>query len=198
MGDPRRLKKKYKKPKRLWDKERIKEESKLMRKYGLKNMRELWIATAELRKVRREARRLLALSEEERVQLSKNILNKLNRLNILPETAGIDDILSLSVESFLERRLQTLVYKKGLAKTIKQARQLITHGFIAVNGRKVTSPGTIITKALEDKIGYYKPINLEPPTQVEKEEQPKESNEEKQEVVEEKGQESQSEEVKEE
>ncbi len=170
MGDPRRLKKKYKKPKKLWDKDRIKDESKLVKTYGLKNMRELWIADAELRKVRREARRLLALSEEEREKQSKNVLGKLNRLSILSDSADIDDVLSLTVESFLERRLQTLVYKKGLAKTIKQARQLITHGFIAVNGRKVTSPGMIIPKALEDKISYYKPINLDQPL-------PKDTNE---------------------
>ena len=77
-------------------------------------------------------------------------------MGILPENATLDDILNLSVEDFLERRLQTMVYRQGLAKTIKQARQFITHGHIAVDGRRVTSPSFIITKELESKISFYK------------------------------------------
>ncbi len=183
MGDPRRLSKKYKKPRKLWDKKRILEESKLKREYGLKNTREVWIAQAELRKVRREARKLLALPEEIREKEARVILSKLERLNILPGTATIDDILSLTVRDFLERRLQTIVWRKGLAKTPKQARQLIVHGFISVDGRRVLSPGMLITKEMEDKVAYYKPIQLEPKVVEEK----SDNNEEASEQVEEAG-----------
>lgn len=161
MGDPRRLSKKYKKPRKLWDKKRILVESKLKKEYGLKNTREVWIAQAELRKVRREARKLLALPEEVREKEAKRILSKLERFNILSSSATIDDILSLTVRDFLERRLQTIVWRKGLSKTPKQARQLIVHGFISVNGRRILSPGMLVTKEMEDKIDYYKPIQLE-------------------------------------
>ncbi len=181
MGDPRRLSKKYKKPRKLWDKKRILEESRLRKEFGLKNTREVWIAQAELRKVRREARKLLALPEEIREKEAKRILSKLERLNILPSTATIDDILSLTVRDFLERRLQTIVWRKGLAKTPKQARQLIVHGFISVDGRRVLSPGMLITKAMEDKIAYYKPIQLEAKV-VEEETSTKEEASEEEEV----------------
>ncbi len=168
MGDPRRSRKKYKKPKRLWDEKRIAEESKLRREYGLKATRELWIATEELRRVRREARKLLALGEEERKRGEKKILDKLERLNI--SANSLDDILSLTVRDFLERRLQTLVYRKGLAKTPKQARQLIVHGFIAIDGVKQVSPGRLVRRDEEDKISYYKKIDLEPKVEEENEE----------------------------
>ena len=137
----------------------------------------MWIALAELRKVRREARKLLPLSEEERKEREKKLLDKLYRLNINAKT--LDDVLSLTAKDFLERRLQTLVYRKGLAKTIKQARQLIVHGFIAIDGVKQVSPGRLVRRDEEEKIGYYKPINLE--KYEEKEEQGEENKEVKEE-----------------
>ena len=54
----------------------------------------------------------------------------------------------------MERRLQTIVYKKGLAKTIHHARQLIVHGHIAINGRRVTSPGYIVRRDEEEMVDY--------------------------------------------
>jgi len=65
MGDPRRLRNKFERPKKLWDVDRIKHDKTLKVEYGLKNMSELWRSTAELKKYRREARRLLSLTEEE-------------------------------------------------------------------------------------------------------------------------------------
>jgi len=175
MGHPRHFKNKYESPKRLWDKDRIQIEGSLKKEYGLKNIREIWIAAAELKKYRREARRLLSMLEEERTKDLPKIIARLNRLSILGKEATLEDILSLEIRSVLERRLQTRVFKKGLAKTFKQARQLITHGFIGVNGRKLTSPGHLITQEEDDKIAYYKTFNMninkvkdeEPETKVE-------------------------------
>ena len=86
---------------------------------------------------------------------AQTVIKKLIRMGILEEGATLDDILNLSVEDFLERRLQTRVYRQGLANTIKQARQLITHGHIAVDGRRVTAPGFIVERDMESKIDYY-------------------------------------------
>ncbi|MCQ4335807.1 MAG: 30S ribosomal protein S4, partial [Sulfolobales archaeon] len=63
-------------------------------------------------------------------------------------------------------RLQTIVFKKGLARTIHQARQLIVHGHIAIGGRRVTSPGYIVKKSEEDLIDFYptSPFKNRPPT----------------------------------
>lgn len=73
---------------------------------------------------------------------------------MLNETAALDDVLDLTQEDILERRLQTVVFRKGLSKTIHQARQLITHGHIAVGDRRVTVPSYIVTTEEETQINY--------------------------------------------
>jgi small subunit ribosomal protein S4 len=160
MGDPRRLRNKYERPKKLWDVDRLKHDKALESEYGLKNMRELWRATAELKKYRREARRLLSLTEDERKTDAGKILTKLAKFGILKEGSVIDDVLSLEVRAILERRLQTIVLRKGLALTTAQSRQLITHGFIAVNGKVVTRPGYLVNTAEESALSHSKPIEL--------------------------------------
>lgn len=167
MGDPRKLRNKFERPKKLWDVDRIKEEKALKNEYGLANMSELWRATAELKKYRREARRLLSLTEEERRDDAQKILQKLARLGILKEGAVLDDVLSLDARAVLERRLQTIVVRKGLARTTSQARQLITHGFIAVNGRKVSRPGVMIILEDEGAISHARPIDISVPEEEE-------------------------------
>jgi len=159
MGDPRKLKKKYERPKMLWEKARIKEEHGLVKEYGLKNMRELWKAQSILRKIRRQARRFLILGEEAETYAS-SLMQRLQRLGITKEGATINDVLGLDVKNILDRRLETVVYKKGLAITIKQSRQLITHGFIKIGDRVVRSPSYLVLITEDDKINYAKPINI--------------------------------------
>ncbi|MET1124961.1 MAG: 30S ribosomal protein S4 [Archaeoglobaceae archaeon] len=162
MGDPKRHRKKYVTPTHPWDKARLEKERELVIKYGLRNKRELWRFQNILRKYRRVARDLLGKINlpgregEMAKAVASKVIAKLYRMGILPENATLDDILNLSVEDFLERRLQTMVYRQGLARTIKEARQLITHGHIAVDGRRVTAPSFIVTRELESKISYYK------------------------------------------
>ncbi len=162
MGDPKRHRKKYITPPHPWDKARLEREAQLVIKYGLRNKRELWRFQNILRKYRRVARDLLGKiglpgKEGEYAKAkAQMVIKKLYRMGVLPENATLDDILNLSVEDFLERRLQTIVYRQGLARTIKQARQFITHGHIAVDGRRVTAPSFIVTRDLESKIGFYK------------------------------------------
>jgi len=158
MGDPRKLRNKSERPKKLWETDRIAEESGLKKDYGLKAMRELWMSTAELKKYRREARRLLSQTEDERKGDDTKILAKLARYDILKPGSKLEDVLSLTVKDVLERRLQTIVMRKGLARSMSQSRQLITHGFIAVNGVKVTRPNYLVKAA--DGIDYAKPIDI--------------------------------------
>jgi len=161
MGDPRHFKNKFETPKKLWDMDRITRDIKLKKEYGLKNSREAWLGAAELKKYRREARRLLSISEEERRTDVEKIMAKLNKLGILPKQASLDDVLSLETKDILERRLQTRVFRKGLARTLTQARQLITHGFISLNGRKVTIPSYMVTQDEDANLAYARPINIE-------------------------------------
>ncbi|MCD6381099.1 MAG: 30S ribosomal protein S4 [Candidatus Odinarchaeota archaeon] len=154
MGDPKKQRKKYVRPGHPWQKERLIEELELIGKYGLRNKRELWRHKTMLRNVRHNARKLLALTGEEREKIQKELTGRLYRLGILDEDATLDDILSLTVESILERRLQTMVYRLGLAKSIYQARQLITHGHIALDGQVIKAPSFLIPRGFEEKIDY--------------------------------------------
>ena len=159
MGAPRRNRRKYEKPSSIWNKQRIEEEHKLKESYGLKNLKELWKATSEIRRVKRNARDVL--SGRSSANTGSDIIARLSRFNIVKEDAIADDLLVLKPEAILERRLQTIVYRKGMSKSIKQARQLIAHGFISISGRRVKSPGYLVSRAEEGNIGYYKQIKIE-------------------------------------
>ncbi|ACL11691.1 30S ribosomal protein S4P [Desulfurococcus amylolyticus 1221n] len=130
-------------------------EMKLMGTYGLRNKRELWKTATMVRYYRHRARSLLATPPEIREKEEKALLNRLIKLGLLKEGARLDDVLNLKIEDLLERRLQTIVYKKGLAKTLHEARQLIVHGHIAIGGRRVRSPGRIVTVDEEPLVDYY-------------------------------------------
>jgi len=159
MGDPKKRRPKAEAPRKVWDTYRIKEESGLKREYGLKNTRELWSASSDLKKMRRHARLLLSLGEEGEIRGQK-LISKLQRLGIAKSQMKLDDILALSVRDFLERRLQTLVLKRGLARTAKQARQIIVHGFISVKGRRVNIPSYLVTADEESTVSYFKAIDI--------------------------------------
>lgn len=164
MGDPRKLKKKYEAPSQPWEKTRIEEENKLQIEFGLKNKREIWRAKTQLKKYRQQARELVGLTQEERKEKETILLNKLQRLGVLKPETVLDDILSLQVEDLLSRRLQTIVWKKGMGGTAAQARQFIIHGHISLEGRKVNSPGMIIELEKEKEVNWYgKPIEIQLP-----------------------------------
>ncbi|MCS7118730.1 MAG: 30S ribosomal protein S4 [Archaeoglobaceae archaeon] len=158
MGDPKRGRKRYITPVRPWDRSRLERDTQLVIKYGLRNKRELWRFQNLLRKYRRVARELLGKinlpGKEGEIAKAKvqAVTKRLQKFGILSENSTLDDVLGLSVENFLERRLQTIVYRQGLAKTIKQARQVIVHGHVEVDGRKVTCPSYIVHKDLESKV----------------------------------------------
>jgi len=149
----RKIKKKLKKPLRPWDKTRIEQEKKLLEKYGLRRKKEIWKAESILRNYRRRARDITAKRDE---KAKKILLEKLYKTCLLSKQSKLADVLSLTVENLLDRRLQTLVFTKELANTPKHARQLITHGYIAINDRKVSFPSLLVDKEVENKISYYK------------------------------------------
>lgn len=125
-----------------------------MGQYGLRNKREILRGKTLLSKYRGLARSLLGMSVEERSRIEKQLLGRLDRIGILPKTAELDDVLDLALEDLLERRLQTLVFQKGLAKSIYQARQLITHGHIAIARKRVSSPSYLVLREEEANITY--------------------------------------------
>ena len=155
MGDPKFPSKHYDTPSHPWQKVRIEEESGLIHQYGLKNKREIWRANTKVREMRRQARKLTANSSDDQAQKEKNLLlAKLNRLGMLEQNSGLEDVLIMTSENVLDRRLQTQVYLQGLSSTVKQARQLIVHGHISIDGAVVRVPGILVTKLQEKNISY--------------------------------------------
>lgn len=163
MGHPKLGKKRFEKPRRPWEMTRIKAEKELTDTYGLKSRREIWKAASITKKYRREIREILAeiagtKPSDHTIRKRDAILSALRHRGLLKEAetgARVEDVLALQVEDVLERRLQTRVYKKGLANTAKQARQLVVHGHIAVAGRRVTIPSYIVDVTEDRQIGYY-------------------------------------------
>jgi small subunit ribosomal protein S4 len=151
VGDPKKQRRTYSKPRQLWNIERIEREKEITRKYGLKNRRELWKVETLLRNFRRRARKLLALRTTQAELEKKQLIDRLATLKVLKKDAGLDNVLTLKIEDILERRLQTIVQKRGLANKPKQARQFIVHGHITVGGNKVTSPSYLVNSD-EEKI----------------------------------------------
>jgi small subunit ribosomal protein S4 len=147
----------YETPNHPYQGERISEESGLLGRYGLKNKEELWRTQSELRNYRREARKLLGRAqgdEEAAAEEATEFIARLKRLGILGSEDSLDDVLSLDVTDVLERRLQTVVYRKGYANTPNQARQFISHGHITVDGERVGVPSYKVGIDEEDTVGF--------------------------------------------
>jgi small subunit ribosomal protein S4 len=149
MGDPKKKHKRYTTPKRPYDVANLEEELKLIGAYSLRNKRELWSHRTELSTLRRRARQMLSMDPTNRANTEKEMIRKLSRVGMVNERASLDDILGLTIQDLMERRLQTIVFRKRMAKSLHQARQLITHGHIAISGRKVKAPS--YTVSLEDE-----------------------------------------------
>ena len=142
----KRKHKNYSKPKRPFDKNRIVEEVEIKKQFGLKNKKEIWKAEAKIKSIREKSKKLIRSGKEEQESLFKR-LKKIG-LNV----NSIADALALDKKDYLERRLQTIVFKKKLADTIKTSRQFITHKKILIDGKAVSSPSYIVPINLENKI----------------------------------------------
>lgn len=157
MGDPKFSRRKYDTPSHPWEGERITNENELLKKYGLKNKKELWRTETQLRVFRQRARNLQAkvrYGDEQAEKERDELMKRLDRMGLISDEASLDDILTLNVESLLGRRLQTLAYMKGLSNSPKQARQFIVHGHVSVDGRKITIPGYFVKRTEEEGIDY--------------------------------------------
>lgn len=154
MGDPKRQRRKFDTPRFPWRKDILQEELKLLGAYGLRNKHELWRHETQLSKFRGIARSLIGKPADERMKMENELLTRLKKLGVLQETAVLDDVLDLTLEDILERRLQTLVFRKTLTKTIHQARQFVTHGHISLDNRRVTIPGYLVSREEEKSLNY--------------------------------------------
>ncbi len=154
MGDPKFPKKKYKTPSHPWQKKRIEEEKVLMKEYGLKNKKEIWKMVSVLRSYHQQAKSLIvsrtAQADKERIQM----MGKLVSYGLVDTGAHLDDVLGLTVRNILDRRLQTMLVKRGLASSVKQARHFITHMHVMVGEKIITSPSYLVTSAESTNIRF--------------------------------------------
>ncbi|CAH8624476.1 unnamed protein product [Schistosoma guineensis] len=144
---PKVFGKTYATPRRPFEKERLDQELKLIGEYGLRNKREVWRVKYVLAKIRKSARELLTLDDKDPRRLfgGSALLRRLVRVGVLPEDKmKLDFVLGLKIEDFLERRLQTQVFKLGLARSIHHARVLIRQRHIRVRKQMVNCPGFLV------------------------------------------------------
>jgi SSU ribosomal protein S4P len=149
--------KRYETPNHPYQEARIADEIDLVGRYGLTNKEELWRAQSELRNYRREARRLIGDAQGDLTvaeDAGAAFLESLRRNGVLSETDGITAVLELDVTDVLERRLQTIVYRQGLANTVGQARQFVVHGHVTVEGGRVTRPSYKVNVHEEDAVSF--------------------------------------------
>ena len=157
MGDPKFSRRTYDTPSHPWQGERIKAEVKIVNEFGLKNKTEVWKAQSVLRNFRKQSRELQARLRGGDVQAKKEadaLIARCAKIGVLSIDGTLNDILTLNEKDILSRRLQTLVYEKGMASTVGQARQMIVHGHVFMNGHRVTIPGYIVTREEESSIMY--------------------------------------------
>jgi small subunit ribosomal protein S4 len=158
-----RKKKNYSRPRKPFEKERINDENVLVQQYGLKNKKEIWRTLAKVNYYRGRAKSLATAPLEE-----QNVLfSKLQAIGL--KVDSIADVLDLKVENLLERRLPTLVSNQKLASTAKQARQMVTHKRVFIEGKVVNSPSYIVKVDEEKKITVKSQKAPKPKTEVKEE-----------------------------
>lgn len=152
MGDPRKQRKKFSKPGHPWQRERIAEEKEIATKYGLKRKNEIWKMDSMLKKLLHRAKTIIGEKNEQSELEKKQLLERLHVLGLLKKDSKIEDVLNLTLKDILERRLQTLVQRKQIAKTMMQAREYITHEHIAIGAKKITTPSYLVSTQEEPSI----------------------------------------------
>ncbi len=145
-----RKKKRYSRPKKAFEAARIAEENALLKKYALKNKLEVWKTIAKVNYYRKRAMALARLSFEEQSVL----FNKLKALGLNTNTTA--DVLALKIEDLLERRLPTMVFKKNLAKTPQEARQMVVHKRVLIDNKVIDSPSYLVSVDSENMITLKK------------------------------------------
>ncbi len=154
MGDPKKARKKYSTPRHPWEKTRIDEEKVLQKEYGFKNKKELWKVNSLLKNFFDRAKKYVAKETPQTTKEKQQLVEKLKSFNLIKDDAALDQILSIQLRDLLERRLQTLVFKKKLSHSMSQARQFIVHGHIKIAEKTITAPSYLVTLEEENQIKF--------------------------------------------
>lgn len=153
MGDPKRIRKKYETPSHPWIKSRIEEEARVRKTFATGNKKEIWRMESVLKNFKTQAKKFIVLDTPQSKVETEQLFKKVKELGLLQDVS-FDSILGLSLDDVMNRRLQTIVYKKGLARSMKQARQFIVHEHVVINGKVVTSPSYLVRVKEESSVGF--------------------------------------------
>jgi small subunit ribosomal protein S4 len=154
MGDPGKIRRKYDTPSHPWQRARIEEERVVLQEYGLKNKKEIWRLETMLRDLKNQAKSLASRMDAQSRVEEKQLLDRLISLGLMKQGETMDKVLGLTLKDVMDRRLQTFIVKKGMARTTKQARQFITHGHILVDKKRITFPSYFVNLKEEGLIEF--------------------------------------------
>lgn len=154
MGDPKKTRRKFDKPSHPWQADRIEEEKALLEEYGLQNKKEIWRMKTILKRFKDQVKNLSSRIDEQGRLEEKQLVSRLVSLGLMKQSDPLDVILGLSNKDVFERRLQTLLVRKGLARSMSQARQFITHGHIIVDNKKITFPSYMVSVKEESLVEF--------------------------------------------
>ena len=177
MSSPKKQVKKYKTPTHPWKKDRIEEEKVLVIEYGLRNKKEIYKMESLLRGFKRQAKRLIATDTEQARKEEMLLMEKLAKLGLMSKGDGLEKVLDLNIRDILDRRLQTMVFKQKLTKSIDQARQFVVHRHVMIGDKKVNVPSYLVSVVEESTLGFAPNSKLyseEHPERVRKKEIPEE------------------------
>jgi small subunit ribosomal protein S4 len=164
MGSPKKQRKKFSTPTHPWQKERILAEKDLLKDYGLNRKYEAWKMNSILKKLTRQAKNLIAANNPQSKVERKQLLSRLNSLGLANKDSKIEDVLSLSLKDVMERRLQTIVFRKNFANSMRQSRQFIVHQHISLGTKTVTSPSYLVPVGEESMLKFASNSMLSDPS----------------------------------
>ena len=161
MGDPRKNRRKFQTPMHPWQRARIESEKEIVKQFGIKRKNEIWKMDSSLKSFLKRAKTVIALRTEQSEVEKKQLLDRLTKLGLLKTgDARVENVLNLTLKDVMDRRLQTILVRKQIAKSMLQSRQFIAHGIVAIGERKITSPSYLVAVDEEPNIRLLKVINL--------------------------------------
>lgn len=163
MGDPRKHVSKYSGPRHPWEADRLADEKILMKEFGLKNKKDIWKESSYVKQIKDQVKKINVSVGKGIDQEKVALIKKLTRYNLLKENQSLEEALELTTRDVMERRLQTQVVRRDLARSVKQARQFIVHGHIKVNGHKITSPSYLVSKEEQFQLEFQDSSTLSNP-----------------------------------
>jgi len=139
-----------------WSKVAIEQEGKLVKEFGLVKKKEIYISTTLLKKYKDIAKKLIADNTVQGKKEKLQMLEKLQKIGLISQGADVDQVLKLQIKDVLERRIQSIIFRRGYARSMGQARQFIVHRHVLVGNKEITSPSYIVGIAEQSTI-VFKP-----------------------------------------